>query len=111
MDADGIKLKRSQLKKTIGKQVRLARESAGFKNQDSLAEAIGISRQAVCAIEAGKSIPGSDTLYLIAEETNKPLDFFFSRGEAELSGVPERIEEKVDQILSLLQNSRIPNAE
>jgi transcriptional regulator with XRE-family HTH domain len=96
---------RLRLRKLIAERVKLARESAGYKNQESLAEAIGLSRQAVSAIESGKSIPASDTLFLIAEATGQPLEFFYS-AVSTLVRASDRLEQKLDQILRILEQSK-----
>lgn len=96
---------RLHLRKLIADRVKLARESTGYRNQESLAEAIGLSRQAVSAIESGKSVPASDTLFLIAEATGQPLEFFYLPA-AIVSRMPDRVEQKLDQILQILECSK-----
>src|SRR5439155_20883237 len=41
-----------------------------------------ISRTAIYFVETGKAKPSSETLRLIAERTNKPLDLFLGHSEA-----------------------------
>ncbi|MBN2100417.1 helix-turn-helix transcriptional regulator [Candidatus Dojkabacteria bacterium] len=59
----------------IGTKIRDARESQAISQKD-LGMALGLSDKAVSAYEAGRTIPPLETLVRIAEELNKPLDYF-----------------------------------
>ncbi|MBX3167726.1 MAG: helix-turn-helix transcriptional regulator [Candidatus Eremiobacteraeota bacterium] len=102
MDTRNIQELRSQLKQRIGERVQKARERSGFSSQESLAAAIGLSRQAISAIESGRSVPASDTLFLISQETRQPLEFFFSASPPSfLAG--SQAEQKLDRALAMLE--------
>lgn len=59
----------------IGKKIRKAREDQSISQKD-LGMALGLSDKAVSAYEASRTIPPLETLVRIAEELNKPLDYF-----------------------------------
>lgn len=61
----------------VGERIRLAREAAGM-SKTQLGSAIGTSEKAVYYYERGEREPPLDTLRLIAENTGKPLSWFFS---------------------------------
>lgn len=51
-------------------------------NQSELANAIGISRQAISAFELGEKSPEADTMIRIAEVLKQPLSFFAAEDAA-----------------------------
>ena len=61
-----------QYKINVGLAVRKLRESLG-KNQIELAEAIGVERTYITALENGNHNPSLSTLVLISKGLNKPL--------------------------------------
>ena len=102
MDIKQVQEAREQIKRRLGERVKKAREAAGHSSQESLAAAIGVSRQAISAIESGLSVPASDTLFLIAQETRQTLEFFFPPFSGK-TGSCDRIEQKLDRVLSILE--------
>ena len=94
------------LKRVFGARVKQARLQAGFTSQEELAGAIAVSRQTMSSIEGGKSIPGADTLFFIAEATKRPLDFFFPHVEV-MAPSSERLEDKLDQVLEILRPANV----
>jgi putative transcriptional regulator len=58
-------------------QVRLLRFMAGEMTQADLGERIGMTRQTVAAIEAGKYSPSLEAAFRIAQVFGKPLDEVF----------------------------------
>lgn len=65
----------SNLKIIIGKRIRAAREVAGM-SREQLAEIIGRTPEALGNIERGASLPPLDTLSLVSEALNVPLNEF-----------------------------------
>lgn len=61
----------------IGKKIKEARETIGLSQKD-LGIALGLSDKAVSAYEAARTIPPLETLVRIAEELNKPIDYFIN---------------------------------
>jgi len=59
-------------------QIRTLRFLAGEMSQAELGEKIGVTRQTVAAIEAGKYSPSLETAFRIAEVFGKPLEEVFS---------------------------------
>ncbi len=58
-------------------QVRLLRFMAGEMTQAELGDRIGLTRQTVAAIEAGKYSPTLEAAFRIAQVFGKPLDEVF----------------------------------
>lgn len=61
----------------VTNQVRLLRFMAGEMTQAELGERIGVTRQTVAAIEAGKYSPSLEAAFRIAAVFGKPLDEVF----------------------------------
>lgn len=68
---------------TITNQIRTLRFMAGEMSQAELGQRIGVTRQTIAAIEAGKYSPTLEAAFRIAEVFGKPLDevFQWSRGD------------------------------
>ena len=67
----------------IANQIRRLRFEHGEMTQAELAERIGMTRQTVAAIEAGKYSPSLEAAFRIAEVFGAPLDQVFQwLGEA-----------------------------
>lgn len=58
-------------------QIRTLRFLAGEMTQAELGERIGVTRQTIAAIEAGKYSPSLDAAFRIAAVFGKPLDDVF----------------------------------
>jgi putative transcriptional regulator len=58
-------------------QIRLLRFMAGEMTQGELGERIGMTRQTIAAIEAGKYSPTLEAAFRIAQVFGKPLDEVF----------------------------------
>lgn len=58
-------------------QIRLLRFMAGEMTQADLGDRIGLTRQTVAAIEAGKYSPTLEAAFRIAQVFGKPLDEVF----------------------------------
>lgn len=58
-------------------QIRLLRFMAGEMTQAELGDRIGLTRQTVAAIEAGKYSPTLEAAFRIAQVFGKPLDEVF----------------------------------
>lgn len=71
-------------------RIRTLRFLAGEMTQAELGEAIGVTRQTIAAIEAGKYSPTLEAAFRIAQVFGKPLDHVFqwSGAEGEASGDP-----------------------
>jgi len=61
----------------ITNQIRLLRFMAGEMTQAELGEKIGMTRQTIAAIEAGKYSPTLEAAFRIAQVFGKPLDEVF----------------------------------
>ncbi len=62
----------------IRNHIRRYRFEAGEMTQQQLAERIGMTRQTVAAIEAGKYSPSLDAAFRIARVFNAPLEDVFT---------------------------------
>ena len=67
---------------TITNQIRTLRFLAGEMSQAELGQKIGVTRQTIAAIEAGKYSPSLEAAFRIAAVFGKPLDEVF-RWDAE----------------------------
>lgn len=65
---------------TISNQIRVLRFHQGEMTQQQLAMQIGVTRQTVNAIEAGKYSPSLEVAFRIARVFNKPLEEVFQFG-------------------------------
>ncbi len=65
------------LKGQVINQIRLLRFMAGEMTQAELGEAIGVTRQTIAAIEAGRYSPSLEAAFRIAQVFGKPLDEVF----------------------------------
>lgn len=61
----------------VANQIRLLRFMAGEMTQADLGGRIGLTRQTVAAIEAGKYSPSLEAAFRIAQVFGKPLDEVF----------------------------------
>ena len=61
----------------ITNRIRELRFSAGEMTQAELAEAIGVTRQTVIAIERGKYSPSLEVAFKMARQLGVPLDEVF----------------------------------
>lgn len=61
----------------VTNQVRLLRFMAGEMTQAELGQRIGMTRQTIAAIEAGKYSPSLEAAFRIARVFEKPLDEVF----------------------------------
>lgn len=66
----------------IGKKIREAREELGISQKD-LGMTLGLSDKAISAYEAERTVPPLETLMRIADELNKPIDFFIHSNASE----------------------------
>ena len=64
-------------KPAITNQIRTLRFMAGEMTQAELGERIGVTRQTIAAIEAGKYSPTLEAAFRIAQVFGKPLDDVF----------------------------------
>jgi len=61
----------------ITNRVRELRDAKGHMTQQALAEAVGVSRQTINAIETGKYQPSLEVALKIAREFDQPLESIF----------------------------------
>ena len=61
----------------ITNQIRTLRFMAGEMSQAELGQKIGVTRQTIAAIEAGKYSPTLEAAFRIADVFGKPLDEVF----------------------------------
>jgi putative transcriptional regulator len=57
--------------------IRTLRFLAGEMTQEDLGKKVGVTRQTIAAVEAGKYSPTLETAFRIAEVLGKPLDEVF----------------------------------
>lgn len=62
---------------SITNQIRTLRFLAGEMSQAELGQKIGVTRQTIAAIEAGKYSPTLEAAFRIAEVFGRPLDEVF----------------------------------
>jgi putative transcriptional regulator len=62
---------------TISNRIRVLRFHQGEMTQQELAQQVGVTRQTVNAIEAGKYSPSLEVAFRIARAFNKPLEDVF----------------------------------
>ncbi|MDA8887513.1 helix-turn-helix transcriptional regulator [Hellea sp.] len=65
------------MKKVIFNNIKILRENNGEMSQQKLAEAIGVTRQTIIAIEKNKYSPSLEVAFKIALEFDVPLDEVF----------------------------------
>ena len=65
----------------IANQIRRLRFENGEMTQQSLADAVGVTRQTINAIEQGKYSPSLEVAFRIAAELGRPLDQVFGYEE------------------------------
>jgi putative transcriptional regulator len=63
---------------TISNRVRLLRFTNGEMSQEDLGVRVGVTRQTIAAIEAGKYSPSLETAFRIAHVFGVPLEEVFS---------------------------------
>lgn len=61
----------------LSNQIRLLRFLAGEMTQAELGLRVGLTRQTIAAIEAGKYSPSLESAFRIADALGKPLDEVF----------------------------------
>jgi len=97
----------------IGKKIREAREDLGISQKD-LGMALGLSDKAVSAYEASRTIPPLETLMRIAEELNKPLDYFIDSNasdykvETRLAAMENVVSKLLDEIHKIQDFFKVP---
>ncbi len=64
-------------KPALSNQIRTLRFMAGEMTQAELGERIGVTRQTIAAIEAGKYSPTLEAAFRIAQVFGKPLEDVF----------------------------------
>ena len=65
----------------LGNELRTLRELRGGMTQQALADAVGVSRQTIIAIERNKYSPSLEVAFRIARELEVPLtDAFWLEG-------------------------------
>ena len=65
------------MKKLIYNNIKILRENNGEMSQQKLAEAIGVTRQTLIAIEKNKYSPSLEVAFKIALEFGVPLEKVF----------------------------------
>lgn len=62
----------------VSNRITALREGAGGMTQGQLAEAVGVTRQTINAIEQGKYSPSLEVAFLIARALGVPIDEVFA---------------------------------
>lgn len=84
----------------LGDKIRKARIEQNVSQKD-LGVSLGLSDKAVSAYESNRTIPPLETLIRIAEELNKPLDYFI-KGNSEDYAVESQLS-RIEKALSSVQ--------
>jgi transcriptional regulator with XRE-family HTH domain len=96
----------------LGDKIRKARTEQSVSQKD-LGVSLGLSDKAVSAYESNRTIPPLETLIRIAEELNKPLDYFI-KGNSEdyaIESQLSRIEKELSNVQKeLARIKRIPRS-
>ena len=71
--------------KRLANEVRALRFAAGEMTQADLGKRVGLTRQTIAAIEAGKYSPTLECAFRIADVFEKPLDAVFRWEDADRS--------------------------
>lgn len=66
----------------LSNRIRELRAEAGGMTQQQLADAVGVTRQTVTAIEANKYSPSLEVAFLIPRSLGAPLEAVFGFSEA-----------------------------
>lgn len=69
--------------KELGKKIRSARELKGL-SQKKLGLILGLSDKAISSYESSRTYPPLDTLYQIAKELDKSIDYFITKDDSKL---------------------------
>jgi putative transcriptional regulator len=77
-------------KSTISNQVRRLRFEAGEMTQQALADAVGVTRQTIIAIESAKYSPSLEVAFGIARVFGVPLEAVFQFEPARSRAAPKR---------------------
>lgn len=86
----------------IGKRIRLAREIAGF-TQENLAEAVDVSRTAVSRWESGDIVPNLQHIVDIAILLNVSTDYLLGVRRSDENTLPELSEKAVFALASFIK--------
>lgn len=91
----------------IGQKIKEAREELRLSQKD-LGMSLGLSDKAISAYEAARTVPPLETLVRIADELNKPIDYFIKSniGEYKLETRLAAMEGTVNKLLVELQKIR-----
>ncbi len=81
----------------IGHKIKEAREDQGLSQKD-LGIALGLSDKAISAYEASRTIPPLETLVRIADELNKPLEYFITQDSSDF-----KIESRLASMESIVE--------
>lgn len=65
----------------VTNRVRALREADPFESQQTLGDALGVSRQTIIAIESGRYAPSLDLALRIARHFDRPVEDIFSLPE------------------------------
>ena len=65
------------IKAAISNRIRILRFQSGEMSQAELGQRVGVTRQTIAAIEAGKYSPSLEAAFRIAHAFNVPLDEVF----------------------------------
>lgn len=90
---------------TLAEKIYQARKKAGL-SQEALADALGVTRQAVSKWETGKSVPDTENLRRMAQVLAVSADYFLGEAPApeNVSGDPATLDaiDRVSQRMGLL---------
>lgn len=81
----------------IGQRIRKHREAAAI-SQKKLGIALGLSDKAISAYESGRTLPPLETLFRIAEELHKPVEYLITEENRET-----RIDERLNRMEEALK--------
>lgn len=103
--------------KEVGKRIRSARELKDI-SQKKLGLTLGLSDKAISSYESGRTYPPLETLYQIAKELDKSIEYFIGKTSVELEiedklikvhRKSEEIFNELKEIKKLFKNNRVVN--
>lgn len=89
----------NQVNKNIGKNVKLLRTSQGL-TQEELAEAVGLERKSITAIETGRTFISCEVLVNLSNHFNVEPAFFFRQNLLEYSDKTANLKNKIVALLA-----------
>lgn len=95
--------KTKKVKAFVSKRIREARKKAKVSQID-LGKKLSLSDKTVSAWETGRAEPSLDSLFIIAQTTNQPIDFFLKDEDYSVESKLNEIEKEIKKLRKLLSS-------